>query len=71
MRGKAPCVIVATGNRRQDLERIYLRSEAALRHGASVEADTTSGAEANAPYRSNWRVERPRHWDELPWSEAR
>jgi uncharacterized cupin superfamily protein len=69
--GVRPCVILGTGNRREDLERIYLRSEIALRYGAGVETDTTSGAEANAPYRGNWRVERPQHWDELPWSEAR
>jgi uncharacterized cupin superfamily protein len=62
--GEGPCVIVATGNRREDLERIYLRSEVALRHGAGVEADT-----ADPPSRGSWRVERPHHWDELPWSE--
>jgi uncharacterized cupin superfamily protein len=68
--GEDPCVILGTGNRREDLERVYLRSEVALRYGASVQEDTTSGAEANAPYRSNWRVERPQHWDDLPWGEA-
>jgi uncharacterized cupin superfamily protein len=66
--GDHPCLILATGNRSEDLERVYLRSETALRYGASVERDTTSGAEANAPYRGGWRVERPQHWDELPWS---
>ena len=29
-----PCVILATGNRRDDLERVYGRSEVALRYGA-------------------------------------
>jgi uncharacterized cupin superfamily protein len=59
-----PCVIVATGNRREDLERIYLRSEIALRYGAGVGADTT-----DPPSRGSWQVARPHHWDELPWSE--
>jgi hypothetical protein len=65
-------VIVATGNRRPDDDtfwRMYRRSELPLRYGASVEADTSSGAEANAPFRDHWRVERPERWSELPWSE--
>lgn len=64
--GDGPCVILATGNRRDDLERTYLRSEAALRYGAGVEADTP-----DAPSRGSWRVERPQHWGELPWSKTR
>ena len=66
--GDQPCVMVATGNRSDDFEIVHPRSEIALRHGASVEKTTTSGAEANAPYRGSWRVERPKHWDELPWA---
>jgi len=61
--GDESCVIVATGNRREDLERVYLRSDVALRRGAGVEADTE-----DPPPRGAWRVERPRNWDELPWS---
>jgi uncharacterized cupin superfamily protein len=68
--GNGPCVLVATGNR--DLTdgfwRVCPRSEVALRYGASVETET-SGAEASAPFRDHWRVERPERWDELPWSE--
>jgi uncharacterized cupin superfamily protein len=64
--GDRPCVILGTGNRREDLERIYLRSEVALRYGAGVEEDTEEPAR-----RGNWRVERPQHWDELPWNERR
>ena len=37
------------------------------RHGASVERDTGSDAEANAAFRDRWRVERPESWSELPW----
>ncbi len=46
--------------------RVYKRSDVALRYGASVEQDTSSGAEANAAFRDRWRVERPEHWSELP-----
>jgi uncharacterized cupin superfamily protein len=69
--GDAPCVILGAGNRDDDdtFWRVYRRSELALRYGASVEADTSSGAEANAPFRDHWRVERPERWSELPWSE--
>ncbi len=52
-----PCVILATGNRRDDLERVSLRSEVALRHDASPER------------RGTWEVRRPARWDELPWAE--
>jgi hypothetical protein len=48
----------------------YKRSDVALRYGASVERDTSSDTEANAPWRERWRVERPEHWSELPWSSA-
>jgi len=34
-----PCVILATGNRRDDLERVNRRSEAALRYDAGTEVD--------------------------------
>jgi uncharacterized cupin superfamily protein len=63
------CVILGTGNRSGDLQRVYLRAELALRYGAGVETETSSGAEANAPFRDSWRVERPERWNELPWAE--
>jgi hypothetical protein len=66
-------VIVCAGNRDPDDEtfwRVYKRSDVALRHGASVERDTSSDAEANAPYRDRWRVERPEGWNELPWGSG-
>jgi uncharacterized cupin superfamily protein len=62
--GNEPCVILGTGNRRDDLERIYLHSEIASRYGAGVESDTPQ-----APRRGEWRVEHPENWDELPWNE--
>ena len=70
--GDGRCVVVATGNRDFDDEtfwREYRRSEVALRYGASVESDTTSGAEGNVPGRDQWRVERPKSWSKLPWIE--
>jgi uncharacterized cupin superfamily protein len=59
-----PCVILATGNRRDDLERIYPRSEAALRHGAGSEVTTTE------PERQGrWEVRHPKDWHGLPWTD--
>jgi uncharacterized cupin superfamily protein len=62
--GTGPCVLLATGNRRDDLERVYPRSEVALRYDASSEVDTTEPER-----RGRWEVQRPSHWDELPWAE--
>jgi uncharacterized cupin superfamily protein len=59
-----PCVILATGNRRDDLERVYLRSETALRYDAGSEVDTEEPER-----RGRWSVERPQRWDELPWAD--
>ena len=60
-----PCVILATGNRRDDLERVYRGSEAALRYDAGPDVDTTEPER-----RGRWEVRRPKHWDELPWAEG-
>jgi uncharacterized cupin superfamily protein len=58
-----PCVILATGNRRDDLERIYPRSDTALRHGAGSEVTTSK------PTRhGRWEVQRPASWAALPWA---
>jgi uncharacterized cupin superfamily protein len=62
-KGPGPCVILATGNRRDDLERIYPRSEVALRHDAASEVDTTEPER-----RGSWEVKRPDTWDALPWA---
>jgi uncharacterized cupin superfamily protein len=58
-----PCVILATGNRRDDLERVYRRSEVALRYDAGPEVDTTEPES-----RGTWEVRRPSNWEELPWA---
>ena len=60
-----PCVILATGNRRDDLERVSLRSEVALRYDAGTEVDGTEPER-----RGEWVVERPERWDELPWNRG-
>jgi uncharacterized cupin superfamily protein len=58
-----PCVILATGNRRDDLERTYPRSDMALRHGAGSEVTTSK------PKRhGSWEVRRPAGWTALPWA---
>jgi uncharacterized cupin superfamily protein len=70
--GDGPCVLLCAGNRDLNDEtfwRICKRSDVALRYGASVEQDVDC-AEANVPWRSRWRVERPESWSELPWSSS-
>ena len=62
--GNGPCVILATGNRRDDLERVYPRSEVALRYDAGSEVDTTTPER-----RGNWQVKRPEDWEALPWAD--
>lgn len=64
--GEGPCVILAVGGRTDGSSTTYRRSELAGRHGASVETETGSSAEAYAGC-GEWRHERPRGWDELPW----
>jgi uncharacterized cupin superfamily protein len=59
-----PCVILATGNRREDAEVVHPRSEVALRYDASTEVDMTEPEP-----RGRWEVRRPAEWDELPWAE--
>src|SRR5262249_35860277 len=63
--GDGPCVLVASGDRDFDEEtfwRVYPRSEAALRHGASVQEET-----ASPPREGRWLHVRPERWEELPW----
>jgi len=60
--GNGPCVILATGNRRDDLERDYPRSETALQHDAGSEVTTR-----NPERHGHWEVRHPEGWDDLPW----
>ena len=64
--GDGPCVIFMTGARLEDKGIVYPRSELAIRHGAGVETDTSSPAEAYAPF-PKWKDGRPKSWGGLPW----
>ena len=64
--GTKPCVILATGNRRDDLERVHGGSEVAARYDAGSDVVTT-----DPERRGRWDVRRPERWDELPWAERR
>ena len=68
--GDGPCVIFMVGARTGWPEKgiLYPRSEAALRHGAGVETETTVPAEAYAPF-TKWQPGPPKSWDGLPWAE--
>jgi uncharacterized cupin superfamily protein len=66
--GAGPCVIFMTGARAGWPEKgiVYPRSELALRHGAGAETETSSPAEAYAPFQK-WQPGRPESWEGLPW----
>jgi quercetin dioxygenase-like cupin family protein len=66
--GDGPCVIFMTGARKGRPEHgtVYTRSEVALGHGAGVEVETTSSAEAYAPF-PKWKPGPPASWAGLPW----
>ena len=52
------CVILMVGARTREREVVYPRSEAALGRGAGVEVETSSAAEAYAPF-PEWQPKRP------------
>jgi uncharacterized cupin superfamily protein len=64
--GEGPCVIFMTGGRSREKRIVYPGSELARRHGAGVETETSSPAEAYAPF-PHWQPERPDGWNGLPW----
>jgi hypothetical protein len=66
--GDGPCVIFMTGARKGWPEKgiVYPLSELALRHGAGVEKETTSPAEAYASL-PKWKPGPPDDWTGLPW----
>jgi len=66
--GEAPCVVLATGARRQPERLLYPVTEAARRHGAAAATETASAEEAYAPYRGQKQPVRPDGWDRLPWA---
>jgi uncharacterized cupin superfamily protein len=67
--GEGPCVIFMTGARQgwPSTGVVYPRSELALRHGAGVETETTSGAEAYKPF-PKWQPGPPSDLTGTPWS---
>lgn len=65
--GDGPCVILMAGARKPDRSIVYPVSELALRHGAGVEAETTSPADAYSRFPSR-EPGRPHGWDSLPWA---
>ncbi len=66
--GDGPCAIFMTGAREgwPDKGIVYPRSEVALRHNAGVETETTSPAEAYAPF-PKWQLGPP-DFSGLPWA---
>ena len=64
--GARPCVIFMTGRRSADKEIFYPRSDLARRHGAGVEAETSSPSDAYATF-PHWQPECPESWNGLPW----
>ena len=64
--GDGPCVIFMTGGRGREKRLVYPRSEVALRHGAGVETETTSPAEAYAS-QPKFRPGPPESWAGMPW----
>jgi uncharacterized cupin superfamily protein len=65
--GDRPCVIFMTGARSENKSIVYPRSELAIRHDAGVETETSSPAEAYAPF-PKWKDGRPKSRDGLPWA---
>jgi uncharacterized cupin superfamily protein len=65
--GDGPCVVFMAGARSEARDTVYVRSDVALRRRAGVEAETSSSAEAYAPF-GRWRPGPPASWDGLPWA---
>jgi len=65
--GAGPCAILMTGGRTREKQTVYPHSELARRHRAGAETETTSAAEAYAPF-PHWQRGRPTTWHTLPWS---
>ena len=67
--GDGPSIVFMTGARATWPEKgiVYPRSELALRHGVGVETETSSPAEAYAPF-PKWQLGRPDTWSALPWA---
>jgi uncharacterized cupin superfamily protein len=65
--GTGPSVILMIGGRSREDGGSYPVSETALRHGAGVEREVETSAEAYAGL-GRGQPGRPLEWDQLPWS---
>jgi uncharacterized cupin superfamily protein len=65
--GEGPCVIFMAGARTNEKSMVYPRSDLARGHGAGVETETRSPAEAYASL-PHWQRGRPASWNALPWA---
>ena len=65
--GDGPCVIFMAGARTAEDDQLYVRDDAALRHGAGVEADTPESKVAYAQD-AGWRPGPPESFAGLPWA---
>jgi uncharacterized cupin superfamily protein len=66
--GDGPCVIFMAGSRLAPKDIVYPHDEAAVRHGAGVETETTQHPrEAYAPF-PKWEPGRPDDVRPLPWT---
>jgi uncharacterized cupin superfamily protein len=66
--GDEPCVILMVSPRVQGKTIHYPVSELAQTHGAGVSTATDFPQEAYADY-SDFRLERPAYWSQLPWAK--
>jgi uncharacterized cupin superfamily protein len=67
--GERPCAILMVGARPPGHSFRYPRSKLALRHGVSVDTETTSPEQALAPFPA-WIPAREGHSQGLPWSDS-
>jgi uncharacterized cupin superfamily protein len=65
--GTSPCVVLMIGARTPDKRIVYPDSTLAKSHGAGADAETSSAAEAYAPF-PHWVPRRPDSWSALPWA---
>jgi uncharacterized cupin superfamily protein len=65
--GHGPCVLLMIGARRGEKRIVYPQADVARRHGAGVEVEASSPAEAYAPF-PHWQRGRPAQWAVLPWA---
>jgi hypothetical protein len=63
--GDGPCVVVGIGARRKGRDLVYPVEEAALRHGAGVEEETSDPSVAYARFREDREISYPEELDDL------